>query len=182
MNNKIKVFREGKKLNYDTLNENDKDGLLVIISCDSGHDSNKEQVKIGNNCILYFKGYHSTYTKYIVGNNCIVLNRHAGLIKTDNNCKIKAYTLYITDDIMLPNFKSCLFNFGNFNLGYNCDLDIIKGAYKIINNKGNYIDINKPKSIKYTPKQKFYIDKEGNSHYDNPIVDIKYKKSLNQRS
>ncbi len=94
------------------------------------------------------------YSKIYCRNNCEIKITKPSKIFTGDNCKIDLDTY-------------CGFSDDNIELisGNNCKLivkhwDIIKEEHYLI------------------PNQKLIIDIDYNTYYDNPIVDIKYKKSL----
>ncbi len=86
--------------------------------------------------------------------------------KTDNNCVF--YTA-----------RGSNFNTGdncNFNTEDKCTFKVGIGCVIINRNHNNKIIITQP-----IPNQKLIIGIDYNVYYDNPIVDIKYKKGLNKK-
>ncbi len=103
---------------------------------------------------------------------------------------IKFFTLpsntiiYCGDNCDIDAWRNC-----EFYTGDNCNINLLpKGTFKI--GKGcsiHAVDFNSgPKTINYIPYTKFYVDHikgtiDYGITYDNPIVDIKYRKQLDKK-
>ncbi len=115
-----------------------------------------------NESFLVLNFENINYFNFQIASNCIIITGYHCTFNAGNHCK------FITRDYceFIASYNC------TFNIGIDCTfINVMKNCVIIASGFSGKIGTYKP-----LPRQKFIIDTDLNLHYDNPIVDIKYKK------